>query len=176
MEAHGYIPLTPPRPREEAEAIRVILDQDIDVDFTEYFTDSEDEDEGDGGKPWVPDQYAQVDMDIPHDPEELYYSDIEEEGDTQPLNITADAETEENSTLNGTSESAYEGDTVRLQRTQRLPAPGYNSNTEYPANQYKGEPPSLQLHCEAHKRLQKSSCRCAQQTPCVAQHRPHNRP
>ena len=40
-------------------------------------------------------------MDIPQNPE-LYYSDAEEEGNTQTLNITVDAENRENSILNGT--------------------------------------------------------------------------
>ena len=61
-------------------------------------------------------------------------------------------------------------DTVRLQWTQRLPAPGYNPNTEYPTTQYIDKPPDLQLHREAHKRLQESSRQCAQLTPGVAQH------
>ena len=61
-------------------------------------------------------------------------------------------------------------DTIGLQRTQRLPAPGHNPNTEYPTTQYTGKPPDLQLHREAHKRLQESSRRCAQLTPGVAQH------
>ena len=38
----GYIPPTPPRPRRDAGAYRLILDEDVEVDFTEYFTDSED--------------------------------------------------------------------------------------------------------------------------------------
>ena len=97
----GYIPPTPPRPRGDAGAYRVILDEDIEVDFTEYFTDSEDEDKGDKKKPWVHDQYTPVDLDIPQDPE-LYYSDAEEEGNTQTLNITVDAENRENLILNGT--------------------------------------------------------------------------
>ena len=37
------VPPTPPRPREEAGAFRVILDHDEDLDLTEYFTESEDE-------------------------------------------------------------------------------------------------------------------------------------
>ena len=35
-------PPTPPRPREEAGAFRVILDHDEDLDLTEYLTESED--------------------------------------------------------------------------------------------------------------------------------------
>ena len=105
----GYIPPTPPRPRGDAGAYRVILDKDVEVNFTEYFTDSEDKDKGDKKKPWVHDQYTLVDMDIPQNPE-LDYSNAEEEGDTQPLNITVDAENKENLILDGTSESAYEGD------------------------------------------------------------------
>ena len=37
------VPPTPPRPRDEAGAFRVILDHDEDLDLTEYFTESEDE-------------------------------------------------------------------------------------------------------------------------------------
>merc|ERR1712240_740595 len=51
MTPPGYIPPTPPRPRGDAGAYRVILDEDDEVDFMEYFTDSEDEDEGDEKKP-----------------------------------------------------------------------------------------------------------------------------
>ena len=87
----------------------MILDEDVEVDFTEYFTDSEDEDEGDAKNPWVYGQYTQVDTDMPQDPE-LYYSDIEEEDDTQPQNITADVGISDHSTLNWTTESAYKGD------------------------------------------------------------------
>ena len=38
-----YTPPTPPRPREGEGAFRVILDHDLDLDITKYFTDSEDE-------------------------------------------------------------------------------------------------------------------------------------
>ena len=37
-------PPTLPKPREEAGAFRVVLDHDTDLDLTEYFTESEDED------------------------------------------------------------------------------------------------------------------------------------
>ena len=102
----GYIPPIPPRPRGDAGAYRVILNKDVAVNFTEYFTDSKDEDEGDGKKPWVDGQYTPADMGTPQDPE-LYHSDTGEENNTEILNITADAENKENSILNGTSESAY---------------------------------------------------------------------
>ena len=45
---HGYIPPTPPRPRGDDGAYRVVLDEDVTVNFTEYFTESDDEEEGDG--------------------------------------------------------------------------------------------------------------------------------
>ena len=86
----------------------MILDKDVAVDFTEYFTDSQDDDEGDGKKPWVDGQYTPTDMGTPQDPE-LYYSDTGEKNNIEILNITVDGENKENSILNGTSESAYKG-------------------------------------------------------------------
>ena len=47
-----YAPPTPPRPREDG-AYRVILDKDIPIDFTEYFTESEEEEEYELKKPWI---------------------------------------------------------------------------------------------------------------------------
>ena len=47
VEKCGYVPPTPPRPREEAGAFRVILDHDVDLNLTEYFTESEEEEEDD---------------------------------------------------------------------------------------------------------------------------------
>ena len=55
------------------------------------------------------DQYTQAVTDIPKDPE-LYYSNIKEEVNTQPLNTTTDTVINDDSTLNGMTESAYEGD------------------------------------------------------------------
>ena len=87
----------------------MILDKDFKVDFTEYFTDSEEEDKGDLKKPWAYNQYTQAVSDTPKDPE-MYYPDIEEEVNTQPLNITTDIIINDESTLNGMTGSAYEGD------------------------------------------------------------------
>ena len=50
----GYAPPTPPRPREDG-AYRVILDNDIPVNFTDYITESEDEEEHGLKKPWIAD-------------------------------------------------------------------------------------------------------------------------
>ena len=47
VEKRRYIPPTPPRPREEAGAFRVILDHNVNLDFTEYFTKSNNEEEDD---------------------------------------------------------------------------------------------------------------------------------
>ena len=48
-----YIPPTPPKPRGDDGAYRVVLDEDIPVNFTDYFTDSDKEEEGDIKKPWA---------------------------------------------------------------------------------------------------------------------------
>ena len=51
VEKRGYVPPTPPRPREEAGAFRVILNHDVDLDLTEYFTESDEEEEDDVKRP-----------------------------------------------------------------------------------------------------------------------------
>ena len=91
----GYIPPTPPKPRGDDGAYRVVLNKDIPVDFTEYFTDSEDDDEGDGKKPGVDGQYIPTGMGTPQDPE-LYRSDTGEENNTEILNTTTDTDNKEN--------------------------------------------------------------------------------
>ena len=47
VEKRGYVPPTPPRPREEVGAFQVILDHDVDLDLTEYFTKSDNKEEDD---------------------------------------------------------------------------------------------------------------------------------
>ena len=60
-KAHGYVPPTPPRPREEAGAFRVILDHNVDLNLTEYFTESNNEEEDDMKQPWIYEQRTPLD-------------------------------------------------------------------------------------------------------------------
>ena len=68
----------PLKPREEAGAFRVILDHDIDLDLTEYFTESEDKDLDNAE--WLM-KYTQFPCPSPskHTEEVIYYSDREED-------------------------------------------------------------------------------------------------
>ena len=52
VEKGRYIPPTLPRPRKEAGAFRVILHYNVDLDLTEYFTESDEEEEDDMKRPW----------------------------------------------------------------------------------------------------------------------------
>ena len=109
VEKHGYVLPTPPRPREEAGAFRVILDHDINLNLTEYFTESDEEEEEDVKQPWLYKQQTSSDCVLSQDLE-IYYSDQEEENSIHLLNDVTDFDINDNSILNGTSESAYKGD------------------------------------------------------------------
>ena len=109
VEKRGYVPTTPPRPREEAGAFRVILDHDVDLDLTEYFTESDEEEEEDMKQPWLYKQQTSSDC-VPSQDLEIYYSDQEEENSIHLPNDVTDCDINDNSILNGTSESAYKGD------------------------------------------------------------------
>ena len=63
----------------------MILDEDIPVDFTKYFTDSEDEEECDLKKPWADGGLIQKDGSISHEPE-MSHADTGEVNDIDTLN------------------------------------------------------------------------------------------
>ena len=108
VEKRGYVPTTPPRPREEAGAFRVILDHDVNLNLTEYFTES-DEEEEDVKQPWLYKQQTSSDCVLSQDLE-IYYSDQEEENSIHLPNDVTDCDINNNSILNSTSESAYKVD------------------------------------------------------------------
>ena len=109
VEKCGYVLPTPPRPREEAGAFQVILDHDVNLNLTEYFTESNEEEEEDVKQPWLYKQQTSSDCVLSQDLE-IYYSDQEEENSIHLPNDVTDCDINDNSILNGTSESAYEGD------------------------------------------------------------------
>ena len=94
----------------EDGAYRVILDKDIPVDFTEYFTESEDEEKCELKKIWAAGGLPQKHT---HTPRETVVShaatrDVSDKDTPIP---TDESRCEEDSILNGTSESTYDGDT-----------------------------------------------------------------
>ena len=105
-ERPGYIPPIPPRPREE---VRVILNHDVNLDLTEYFTESDEEEEEDVKQPWLYKQQTSSDC-VPSQDLEIYYSDQEEENSIYLPNDVTNCDINNNSILNCTSESAYKGD------------------------------------------------------------------
>ena len=106
----GYAPPTPPKPRVEDGAYRVILDKDIPVDFTEYFTKSEDEEECELKKPWAAGRLTQRGGHTPHEPE-MSHADTGEVDNKDTLIPADESRCGEVSILNGTSKSAYDADT-----------------------------------------------------------------
>ena len=106
----GYVLPTPPRPRGEDGVYRVVLDEDIPVDFTEYFTDSEEEEEGDLKKPWADGRLIQKDGSTSH-VSDVSHANTGEVNYIDTPNLADESRCEEDLVLNGTSDSAYDGDT-----------------------------------------------------------------
>ena len=105
----NYAPPTPPKPREEAGAFRVILDHDVDLDLTEHFTESKDKQEDD---PKQPREYKQPISPSPKTSPEvkIFYSDCKEDTHETDDYDTFNGDFNGSSTFNLTSKSAYEGD------------------------------------------------------------------
>ena len=85
--------------------------------MTEYFTDSDKEEEGDIKKPWADGRYTPEDGITPHD-SGLSYTGTGDEINTDTPNIANDSRCKEESFLNGTSESAHAND-VTIDSTRR---------------------------------------------------------
>ena len=104
-----YAPPTPPKPREEAGAFRVILDHDVDLDLTEYFTESKDKQEDD---PKQPREYKQPISPSPKTSPKvkIFYSDCKEDTHETDDYDTSNGDFNGSSTFNLISKSAYEGD------------------------------------------------------------------
>ena len=86
-----------------------MLDHDTDLDLTEYFTESEDEDLDD---PKWRGRYTNSPLPISSKLTgmEVFYSDSEDDDDNTGDNNTPNVDINNSLTLNLTSESAYEGD------------------------------------------------------------------
>ena len=120
-EDHGDtpegVPLTPPRPRDEAGAFHVILNHDEDLDLTVYYTESEDEGMDDTERL---EKYTQFPLRT-----KFYYSDSEKMSDNEEDDNIADEDraSDGNCSLNVnvTSESAYKGDISNQAENMSLP-------------------------------------------------------
>ena len=88
----------------------MILDEDIPVDFTEYFTESEDEEECELKKPWTTRGLPLRHTCTPCETAVSHADTLETKDKENPV-PPDESRCEEESILNGTSESSYDGDT-----------------------------------------------------------------